>query len=70
VKRLGDKMNVKIRPHDLRRHSAAYASRNGIPLEIISKIILRHQDLKTTQMYLGKISEAEALRWMDVLHAK
>ncbi|MGD0659887.1 MAG: site-specific integrase [Syntrophorhabdales bacterium] len=70
VKSLGDKMDVKIRPHDLRRHSATYASRNGIPLEVISKIILRHQDLKTTQMYLGRISEAEALRWMDVLHGK
>jgi integrase len=70
VKRLGDKMDMKIRPHDLRRHSATYASRNGIPLEVISKIILRHQDLKTTQMYLGRISEAEALRWMDVLHGK
>ena len=70
VKRLGDRMNVKIRPHDLRRHSATYASRNGIPLEVVSKVILRHQDLKTTQMYLGRISEAEALRWMDVLHGK
>ena len=70
VKRLGEKMDVKIRPHDLRRHSATYATRNGIPLEVISQIILRHQDLKTTQMYLGRISEAEALRWMDVLHGK
>jgi hypothetical protein len=26
-------MNVKIRPHDLRRQSAIYASRNRIPLE-------------------------------------
>jgi len=33
---LGKKMNVKISPHDLRRHSATYASRNGVPLEIIS----------------------------------
>ena len=63
-------MEVKIRPHDLRRHSATYASRNGIPLEVISKIILRHQDLKTTQMYFGRISEAEALRRMDVLGGK
>ncbi len=70
IKRLGERANVKIRPHDLRRHSATYASRNGIPLEVISKVILRHQDLKTTQMYLGKISETEALRWMDVLHGK
>jgi integrase len=63
-------MKVKIRPHDLRRHSATYASRNGIPLEVISKVIPSHQDLKTTQMYLGRISEAEALRWMDMLHGK
>ena len=61
---LGRKLNVKISPHDLRRHSATYASRNGVPLEIISKIILRHQDLKTTQVYLGKISDTEAIRWM------
>jgi integrase/recombinase XerD len=67
---LGKKLNVRISPHDLRRHSATYASRNGVPLEIISKVILRHQDLKTTQIYLGKISDTEAIRWMDVLHGK
>lgn len=67
---LGQKLNVKISPHDLRRHSATYASRNGVPLEIISKVILRHQDLKTTQVYLGKISDTEAIRWMDILHGK
>lgn len=67
---LGRKLNVKISPHDLRRHSATYASRNGVPLEIISKVILRHQDLKTTQVYLGKISDTEAIRWMDVLHGR
>jgi integrase len=67
---LGKKLNVKISPHDLRRHSATYASRNGVPLEIISKVILRHQDLKTTQIYLGKISDTEAIRWMDILHGK
>jgi len=67
---LGKKLNVKISPHDLRRHSATYASRNGVPLEIISKVILRHQDLKTTQVYLGKISDTEAIRWMDILHGR
>jgi site-specific recombinase XerD len=70
VRELGKKLNVKISPHDLRRHSATYASRNGVPLEIISKVILRHQDLKTTQIYLGKISDTEAIRWMDILHGK
>lgn len=70
VKRYGQKLNIEISPHDLRRHSATYASRNGVPLEIISKVILRHQDLKTTQVYLGKVSDSEAIRWMDVLHEK
>jgi integrase len=63
---IGKKLNVTISPHDLRRHSATYASRNGVPLEIISKVILRHQD----QIYLGKISDTEAIRWMDILHGK
>jgi len=59
-----------ISPYDLRLHPANYASRNGVPLEIVSKVILRHQDLKTTQIYLGKVSEYEAIRWMDILHGK
>ncbi|MGD0238546.1 MAG: site-specific integrase [Syntrophorhabdales bacterium] len=70
IKKLGEKANVRIRPHDLRRHYATYASRNGVPLEVISKVILRHSDLKTTQTYLGKVTDAEAIRWVDVLHSK
>jgi len=70
VTKLGHMLNVQISPHDLRRHSATYASRNGVPLEIISKVILRHQDLKTTQVYLGKVSDSKAIRWMDILHGK
>jgi integrase len=70
IKKLGKKLNLAISPHDLRRYSATYASRNGVPLEIVSKVILRHQDLKTTQIYLGKVSEQEAIRWMDILHGK
>jgi len=70
VRGLGAKLNVHVSPHDLRRYSATYASRNGVPLEVVSKVILRHQDLKTTQVYLGKISDSEAIRWMDVLHGK
>jgi len=68
VRKLGDKVGIKIRPHDLRRYSATHASRNGIPLEVVSKVLLRHQDIKTTQMYLGKVTDTEAIRWMDVLH--
>jgi integrase/recombinase XerD len=70
IKRLGAKLNVRVAPHDLRRYSATYASRNGVPLEVVSKVILRHQDLKTIQVYLGRISDVEAIRWMDVLHGR
>jgi integrase/recombinase XerD len=70
IMKSGEKIHIQISPHDLRRHSATYASRNGVPLEIVSKVILRHHDLKTTQIYLGKVSEIEAIRWMDTLHGK
>ena len=71
IKNLGARLKMmNITPHDLRRYSATYASRSGVPLEIISKVILRHQDLKSTQSYLGKVSDAEAIRWMDILHGR
>jgi len=59
---------AEARPHDLRGHAATYASRSGTPLEIISKVLLRHANLSTTQIYLGKNSDAEAIRWVDSLH--
>lgn len=68
VKKAGKVVNVHVRPHDLRRHAATYASRSGTPLEIVSKILLRHANLSTTQRYLGKITDAEAMRWIDNLH--
>jgi site-specific recombinase XerD len=67
---LGARLGIKLNPHDLRRHSATFAIRNGVPLKIISKVILRHQYLKTTQAFLGEVSESEAIRWMDILHEK
>jgi integrase len=70
IKKLAARLSVVLTPHDLRRYSATHASRNGVPLEIISKVLLRHQDLKTTQVYLGKVSEAEAIRWMDFLNGR
>ena len=50
-------VGIYLRPHDLRRHAATYASRAGVPIEIISKIILRHSNLSTTQLYLGNLVE-------------
>jgi integrase len=53
----------------LRRHAATCAYRSGIPIEIVSKVILRHSNLSTTQRYLGKITDTEAMRWIENLYA-
>jgi integrase len=68
VHKAGKIVGIHLRPHDLRRHAATYASRSGTPIEIVSKVILRHSNLATTQQYLGKVSDAEAMRWIDNLH--
>jgi integrase/recombinase XerD len=68
VKKAGDLVRIHLKPHDLRRHAATYASRSGTPLEIVSKALLRHSNLSTTKRYLGEISDAEAMRWIDNLH--
>jgi integrase len=68
VKKAGSLVGVHLRPHDLRRHAATHASRSGIPLEIVSKVILRHANLSTTQRYLGKVSDVEAVRWIENLY--
>src|SRR6056297_1007950 len=65
VKKAGRKIGLEISPHDLRRHAATYASRAGAPIEIVSKVILRHANLSTTQRYLGKVSDTEASRWVE-----
>jgi len=68
VKKAGEIVGVPLRPHDLRRHAATYASRAGTPIEIVSKVILRHANLSTTQRYLGKVSDLEAIRWIENLY--
>ena len=68
VKKSGNLVGVELRPHDLRRHAATYASRSGTPIEIVSKVILRHADLSTTQRYLGKVNDSEAIRWIETLY--
>jgi len=42
VKKAGRLVDIELRPHDLRRHAATFASRSGTPIEIVSKVILRH----------------------------
>jgi len=69
VAKAGGVVGIHLRPHDLRRHAATYASRSGVPIEIVSKVILRHSNLSTTDRYLGKISDVEAMKWIDKLYA-
>ena len=69
VKKSGELAGVNLRPHDLRRHAATHASRSGTPIEIVSKVILRHAHLSTTQRYLGKVTDVEAIRWIENLYA-
>jgi integrase len=69
VRKAGNLVGVYLRPHDLRRHAATFASRSGVPIEIISKIILRHANLSTKQIYLGNISDSEALKWIETLYS-
>ncbi|UCF82093.1 MAG: site-specific integrase, partial [Desulfobacteraceae bacterium] len=69
VKKGGDVIGIHLRPHDLRRHAATFASRSGVPIEIVSKVILRHANLSTTQRYLGKVSDTEAMKWIENLYA-
>ena len=69
VAKAGNMVGIHLRPHYLRRHAATYASRSGVPIEIVSKVILRHSNLSTTERYLGKISDVEALKWIDTLYA-
>lgn len=68
VKNAGKKIGINVKPHDLRRHAATYASRSGVPIEIVSKIILRHSNLSTTQRYLGKVSDTEAMYWVENIY--
>jgi integrase len=68
VNTAGNLVGVHLMPHDLRRHAATYASRSGTPIEIVSKVILRHANLSTTQRYLGKVSDLEAMRWIENLY--
>ncbi len=68
VKNAGKLAGINLKPHDLRRHAATYASRSGTPIEIVSKVILRHSNLSTTQRYLGKVSDSEAVKWIENLY--
>jgi len=62
VRKTGNLVGTHLRPHDLRRYAATYASRSGVPIEIVSKVIPRHSNLSTTQRYLEKITDTEVMK--------
>jgi integrase/recombinase XerD len=68
VRKAGRLVGIHLRPHDLRRHAATFASRSGTPIEIVSKVIMRHAHLSTTQRYFGKVTDVEAMRWIENLY--
>lgn len=65
VRIAGKALGVVVKPHDFRRFAATQASRNGMPLELVSKVVLRHADLATTQRYLGLVDAVEAHRMVE-----
>jgi integrase/recombinase XerD len=50
-------IGVPMRSQYLHSYAATYAPHSGVPIEIVSKVILRHSNLSSTQRYLDKISD-------------
>jgi hypothetical protein len=46
-------VGIHLRPHDLRGHSATYASRSGVPIEIVSVVCNRKVLLKVKLINTG-----------------
>ena len=51
IRRLGEKIGITAYPHKFRRTCATNALRNGMPIEMVSRM-LGHANLSTTQIYL------------------
>ncbi len=50
AKKAGELVGVHLQPHNLKRHTATYATRAGVSIEIVSQGILRNANLSTIQM--------------------
>jgi site-specific recombinase XerD len=65
--RINEVLNIK--PQNIEgRKIKLYSPKSGKESEMVSKVILRHSNLATTQRYLGKVSDIEAIRWIEQLH--
>ena len=51
IRKLGNKNGIKAYPHKFRRTCATNALRNGMPIEMVSRM-LGHANIGTTQIYL------------------
>ena len=51
IREIGQAVGVKAHPHKFRRTCATNALRNGMPIEMVSKM-LGHENIATTQIYL------------------
>ena len=40
AKKAGDVIGIHLKPHDLKRHAATFASRSGVPLEIVREKVM------------------------------
>lgn len=62
VKSYAEKLEIDIRPHDLRRTLAHLMRKAGAPIEQV-QLTLGHASVKTTELYLGgklEIGKGEA----------
>ena len=70
MNRIQQKFGIKLRLHDLRRFGATYASRAGVPLEIVSRNLLRHSCLKISSIYIGASSPQLTQKWLDQIYER
>ena len=68
VMKAGKRAGIYLRLHDLRWHAATFASRFGVLIGIISKIILCHANWSTTQIHLWNINDIEARNRIETLY--
>lgn len=68
LKKAATHVGIKVSPHDLRRSSATYLIRRGVPIDIVSRVYLRHGSIQITERYIMHAKEDEAQRWLDTIH--
>jgi len=64
VKAAGERLGLKLSPHDMRRAWASTKSRQGVPIGII-QAGLRHKSEETTKGYIAKVGFDELMEMQD-----